>query len=167
MPPVSVTIITKDEAANIEACLRSVAWADERVVVDCGSHDDTVMLAEQAGARVVRREWPGYAAQKNMASAEAAHDWILSIDADERVRRDPLTGARTGAIGVNKPITIGKDCWIGAGSIIVGGVSIGDGTTIGAGSVVTRDIPAGVLAAGNPCRVIRAASRRQDAANAA
>lgn len=89
------------------------------------------------------------------------------VDADERVTRDPATGARTGAFGVNKPITIGKDCWIGAGSIILGGVTIGDGTTIGAGSVVTRDIPGGVLAAGNPCRVIRSASRREEAANAA
>lgn len=85
MPPVSVTVITKNEAANIEACLRSVEWADERIVVDCGSTDDTVALAERCGARVIRREWPGYAAQKNIASAEAAHDWILSIDADERV----------------------------------------------------------------------------------
>jgi glycosyltransferase involved in cell wall biosynthesis len=82
---VSVTIITKDEAANIEACLRSVSWADERIVVDCGSRDETVSLAERMGARVVRRDWPGYAAQKNVASAEAAHDWVLSIDADERV----------------------------------------------------------------------------------
>ena len=85
MPPLSVTIITRDEAQNIEACLQSVAWADERIVVDCGSRDDTVARAQRAGARVIEREWPGYAAQKNVASAEAAHDWILSVDADERV----------------------------------------------------------------------------------
>lgn len=54
-----------------------------------------------------------------------------------------------------KPITIGKDVWVGGGAIICPGVTIGDGTVIGAGSVVTRDIPAGVFAAGNPCRVIR------------
>jgi glycosyltransferase involved in cell wall biosynthesis len=78
-------MITRNEAPNIEACLASVAWADERLVVDCGSTDDTVDRAIRAGARVIVREWPGYAAQKNFAASEAAHDWILSIDADERV----------------------------------------------------------------------------------
>jgi acetyltransferase-like isoleucine patch superfamily enzyme len=75
------------------------------------------------------------------------------------------SGARIGGWAINKPITIGKDCWIGAGAIILGGVSIGDGSTIGAGSVVTRDVPPGVVAAGNPCRVIR--EIRPSAANAA
>jgi glycosyltransferase involved in cell wall biosynthesis len=85
VPPVSVTIITRNEASNIDACLASVSWADERIVVDCGSTDDTVARVAKAGARVVVRDWPGYAAQKNVAAAEAKHDWILSIDADERV----------------------------------------------------------------------------------
>lgn len=85
MAPLSVTIITRNESAHIEACLASVDWADERLVVDCGSTDDTVALAERAGARVVVHDWPGYAAQKNFAASQAAHDWILSIDADERV----------------------------------------------------------------------------------
>jgi acetyltransferase-like isoleucine patch superfamily enzyme len=89
------------------------------------------------------------------------------VNAAERVTRDPVTGMPNGGITVNRPITIGKDCWIGAGAIILGGVTIGDGTTIGAGSVVTKDIPAGVVAAGNPCRVLRKASRAEEAANAA
>lgn len=90
------------------------------------------------------------------------------VDAEERVIRDPETGKMVGGWTQNKPISIGRNCWIGAGTIIVGGVSIGDGTTIGAGSVVTRDIPAGVLAAGNPCRVIRPTKREAiAAANAA
>ena len=55
----------------------------------------------------------------------------------------------------NKPVHIGRNCWIGAGSIILPGVTIGENTTIGAGSVVTKDIPANVVAVGNPCRVIR------------
>jgi len=54
-----------------------------------------------------------------------------------------------------RPVSIGSDCWIGAGAIVCPGVTIGDGTVIGAGSVVTKDVPAGVIAAGNPCRVIR------------
>jgi glycosyltransferase involved in cell wall biosynthesis len=81
----SVTVITRNEAAHIEACLASVAWADERLVVDSGSTDDTVARAERAGARVLVRDWPGYAEQKNVAAGETAHDWILSLDADERV----------------------------------------------------------------------------------
>ncbi len=78
------------------------------------------------------------------------------VDPMERTRFDE-NGERIGGYCFNKPITVGKDCWIGAGAIILGGVTIGDGTTIGAGSVVTRDIPAGVVAAGNPCRVIKSA----------
>lgn len=85
MASLSVTIITRNEAAHIEACLASVDWADERLVVDCGSTDDTVALARRAGARVVAHDWPGYAAQKNFAASQATHDWILSVDADERV----------------------------------------------------------------------------------
>jgi glycosyltransferase involved in cell wall biosynthesis len=84
VPGVAVTVITLNEAANIEACLASVAWADERIVVDSGSTDGTPDLARAAGAQVIVRDWPGYAAQKNFAAAEASHDWILSIDADER-----------------------------------------------------------------------------------
>jgi glycosyltransferase involved in cell wall biosynthesis len=84
----SVTVITLNEAAHIEACLASVAWADERLVVDSGSTDGTPDLARAAGARVIARDWRGYADQKNAAAADAAHDWILSIDADERVTPD-------------------------------------------------------------------------------
>jgi glycosyltransferase involved in cell wall biosynthesis len=80
-----VTIITKNEAANIASALESVAWADERVVVDAESDDDTVDIARRFTSRVVVRPWAGYAAQKNFAASLAAHDWILSLDADERV----------------------------------------------------------------------------------
>ena len=85
MAKLSVTVITLNEAAHITDCLASVAWADEVLVVDSGSTDGTPDLARAAGARVVVRDWPGYANQKNFAAGEAAHDWILSVDADERV----------------------------------------------------------------------------------
>lgn len=58
------------------------------------------------------------------------------------------------------PIHIGKNCWIGAGTVVVPGVSIGDNTVIGAGSIVTKDIPANVVAVGNPCRVMREIGER-------
>ena len=85
MPRLTVTIITRDEAANIDEALASVAWADEIVVVDSGSADDTVSRARRHTPRVFVREWPGFPAQKNWAAEQATHDWILSIDADERV----------------------------------------------------------------------------------
>ncbi|WP_291392879.1 sugar O-acetyltransferase [Devosia sp.] len=76
------------------------------------------------------------------------------IDPEERALRDEA-GRIVGGNAINRPITIGENVWIGANVLIMGGVSIGDGSTIGAGSVVTRDVPGGVVAAGNPCRVIR------------
>jgi glycosyltransferase involved in cell wall biosynthesis len=81
----SVTVITRDEAADIAGALKSVAWADELIVVDSGSTDDTVAIARQYTNRVVVRDWPGYVDQKNYAATLASHDWILSLDADERV----------------------------------------------------------------------------------
>ena len=85
MPKLSVTVIAKNEAADIGGALTSVAWADEIVVVDSESTDDTVAIARRHTDRVVVREWPGYVDQKNYAASIASHDWILSLDADERV----------------------------------------------------------------------------------
>jgi glycosyltransferase involved in cell wall biosynthesis len=81
----SVTVITKDEASQIAAALASVQWADEIVVVDSESQDRTVEIARGFTDRVVVHRWDGYVAQKNYAASLAAHDWILSLDADERV----------------------------------------------------------------------------------
>ena len=83
--PVSVTVITFNESANIQAALESVRWADEIIVVDSESTDDTVAIARQFTEKVFVRPWPGYVEQKNFAAGQAAHDVILSIDADERV----------------------------------------------------------------------------------
>lgn len=85
MPGLSVTIITLDEADHIAAAIDSVSWADEVIVVDSGSRDGTADLARAKGARVVVRDWPGYVEQKNHAATLATNDWILSLDADERV----------------------------------------------------------------------------------
>lgn len=85
MPKLSVTIITRDEAAHVAAAIASASWADEILVVDSGSTDETVVIARQAGARVLTREWNGYVDQKNFAAASATHDWVFSLDADERI----------------------------------------------------------------------------------
>jgi glycosyltransferase involved in cell wall biosynthesis len=85
VPKLSVTVITKNEAADICRALASVRWADEIIVVDSESTDATVDLARQVATHVVVRPWPGYGEQKNFAASLAAHDWILSLDADERV----------------------------------------------------------------------------------
>lgn len=85
MTPISVVIITHNEAQALPQTLRSVAWANEIIVVDSGSTDATVVLAEAMGARVFRRAFTGYGSQKRYAVGLATHDWILSIDADEVV----------------------------------------------------------------------------------
>ena len=85
MPAVSATIVTLNEAQHIADAIASLAWADEIIVVDSGSTDDTVTLARHAGARVEFRSWTGWVDQKNFAATLATHDWIVSLDADERI----------------------------------------------------------------------------------
>lgn len=109
--PLSAIVITRNEEAHIPDCLASVAFAREVIVVDSGSTDATVALAEAAGARVLRTpDWPGFGPQKNRALAEATQPWVLSIDADERVTpslRDEIlaivNGARGGAAAWSMP----------------------------------------------------------------
>jgi len=82
---ISATIITLNEESNIKAACESVAWADEIVVVDSGSTDATREIAEACGAHVITNPWPGFGAQKQFAVEQAQHEWIFSLDADERV----------------------------------------------------------------------------------
>jgi glycosyltransferase involved in cell wall biosynthesis len=92
----SAVIIAKNEADAIGACLESVAFADELLVVDSGSTDDTLGIATRLGARVVHQDWLGYGPQKHFAVGAARHDWVLCIDADERVTpalRESITAA--------------------------------------------------------------------------
>lgn len=81
----SVAIITHNEEANLPRTLASVRWADQVVVVDAQSTDETVAIAQTSGAQVFSEDWKGFAAQKNSAIDKCTCDWILSIDADEEV----------------------------------------------------------------------------------
>ena len=92
----TVTVITRDEAANIAAALQSVSWADEIIVVDSQSRDETVSIARKLATRVEVREWPGYSAQKNYAASMASNDWI-------RCRRSLISGTENTAFSVPIP----------------------------------------------------------------
>ena len=81
--PISLVIIAKDEAENIERCIKSAPWVSEVVVVENGSTDDTVKIATKLGARVIHKDWLGFGPQKKFAAEKADFDWILSLDADE------------------------------------------------------------------------------------
>jgi glycosyltransferase involved in cell wall biosynthesis len=83
--PLSVVIIALNAASQIEACLQSAAFAEEIVVVDSGSRDETREIALKYGARVVQQDWLGFGRQKQFAVERAGHDWVLCLDADERV----------------------------------------------------------------------------------
>jgi glycosyltransferase involved in cell wall biosynthesis len=100
-PTLSVVIAAKNEARNIVDCVKSAAFADEVLVLDSGSTDDTIALAQAAGARVVSTDWPGYGPQQQRGFALARGDWVLSLDADERIpdalRAEIVQAVREGA----------------------------------------------------------------------
>ena len=83
--PLSVVIIAKNAASQIAACIDSVAFAQEVLVVDSGSEDETRAIAEVRGCRVIEKEWLGFGLQKQFAVGEARYDWVLCLDIDERV----------------------------------------------------------------------------------
>ena len=83
--PISVVIIAKNAASQIAACIDSVAFAAEILVVDSGSEDETRAIADVRGCRLIEKEWLGFGRQKQFAVGEAAHDWVLCLDVDERV----------------------------------------------------------------------------------
>jgi len=84
-PALSACIITRNEADRIQSCIEALDWCDEIVVVDAHSSDATRGIAERLGARVIERDWAGYRSQKQFATDAARHDWVLCVDADERV----------------------------------------------------------------------------------
>ncbi len=83
--PLTVITITKNEAKHIQRCLHSTSFANDQLVIDSESHDQTAALAAQSGARVLINPWPGYGPQKNFALKHSKNDWNLFIDADEEV----------------------------------------------------------------------------------
>jgi glycosyltransferase involved in cell wall biosynthesis len=96
--PLSVCVITRDAADDLAECLGSARFASEVVVVDSGSRDDTVEIARRFGARVLHHAFEGFGAQKNFAVAAAANDWVLCVDADERVTAE-LAASIAAAVG--------------------------------------------------------------------
>jgi glycosyltransferase involved in cell wall biosynthesis len=86
--PLSAVLITRNAASVLEPCLDSLAFVDEIVVVDSASSDGTADIAGRKGARVVQKEWLGFGRQKQYAVEQASHDWVLCIDADERVSQE-------------------------------------------------------------------------------
>ncbi len=101
-PPISAVLITRNAASQLAGCLASVAFCDEIVVVDSGSDDATVEIAQSHGARVIQAEWRGFGPQKQFAVEQASHDWVLCIDADERVSerlRESLVAVPTAPTG--------------------------------------------------------------------
>lgn len=101
--PLSVVVCTLNEEAHIGRLLASVRWADEVLVLDCGSTDRTREIAQSEGARVETHPWAGYSRQKNEAARRASHDWILSLDADEVV--DPTLAASIQEVLSSGPAT--------------------------------------------------------------
>jgi len=83
--PISAVLITRDAAPVLDACLESLGFVDEIVVVDSASADATVQIAQRRGARVVQKEWLGFGRQKQFAVDQAKNDWVLCLDADERI----------------------------------------------------------------------------------
>ncbi len=119
--PVSAVVLTKNEEEDLPDCLASLAWADEVLVFDSLSTDRTCAIAQQHGARVVQHPFANFAAQRNAAQAAAHHDWILHIDADERVSpelRDEICAlARADRLDANtvyhiQRVHLFSGCWL-------------------------------------------------------
>jgi glycosyltransferase involved in cell wall biosynthesis len=104
MEPVSATVITCNEQANIEDALASLTWTDEIVVCDCGSTDKTLEICRRFTDRIFHREWTGFVDQKNFAVEKASHNWIFSLDADERASpelRQEIHSLRSGGLSTS------------------------------------------------------------------
>ena len=97
-PKISAALISLNAAAQLEACLKSLAFCDEIVIVDSGSTDATLAIAEKYRAKVITSEWRGFGPQKQFAVTQAKHDWVLCVDVDERVS-EQLAASIVAAVG--------------------------------------------------------------------
>ena len=101
MPSIAAVLIVYNEENNLEACLESIAWVDEIVVLDAGSSDSTLAIAERYRAKCfINSDWQGFGKQRQLAQGHVSADWILMIDADERVT-PALRRSIEAAIGVS------------------------------------------------------------------
>ncbi len=101
MEKISAVIITLNEERNIARCLESISWVDEIIIVDAFSKDNTVIIGSQYTDKIFQRKWPGYSEQRNFGLSQAKSDWVLFIDADERV--SPLLADEIKRLLQNKP----------------------------------------------------------------
>ena len=141
-PKLSVALVTRNEEERLRACLESVAWADEIVVVDAESDDKTATIAREFTDRVVVRPWPGYAAQKNTALDLATGDWTLSLDADEIVSASSPPTSRACSRPMARPTATPSR----------GGTSSGDAGSATAGSTPTGRCDSSAAAADGSAR---------------
>jgi glycosyltransferase involved in cell wall biosynthesis len=102
--PLSAVLITRNAAAVLESCLDSLAFVDEIVVVDSASTDGTRELAERKGARVVQKDWLGFGRQKQFAVEQARNDWVLCLDADERVSPQLAASIKSALAAPSSPV---------------------------------------------------------------
>lgn len=119
LPLISAIVLTLNEAAHIEPCLRTLQWADELLVVDSRSTDGTSQLASALGARVISHPWVSFAAQRNFALSQVSHPWVCFVDADERV---PLELAQEIRQQVQRANAIGTPSgfWLPRQNLIMG-----------------------------------------------
>ncbi len=94
MPGLSVVIVTQNEQDRIKQCLESVAWADEIIIVDAFSTDKTVEICRSFTDKIYSRQWDGFIPQKNHALSLATKEWVLSLDADEQLSEQLMTGIK-------------------------------------------------------------------------
>ena len=102
--PLTVVLITRNAASQLDACLESAAFAAEIVVVDSASTDDTRAIAARRGARVIEKDWLGFGPQKQFAVAQASHDWVLCLDADERVTPELARSVAAAVAAPSSPV---------------------------------------------------------------
>jgi glycosyltransferase involved in cell wall biosynthesis len=102
--PLSAVLITRNAANVLDTCLESLAFVDEIVVVDSASSDGTIEIARRHGARVVQKEWLGFGRQKQFAVEQAAHDWVLCLDADERVSPELAASIAAAVVAPVSPV---------------------------------------------------------------